>query len=314
MDIDIIDVSATNDELASLQEKLNLLNDLSRDLQNVRQLPKSLLQPHSGEARITLSRLEEFSTSLASPGVSSALDVASSREREDGTDVEDYRRLLTKPNPAAASRITPSPSFTPSRRGPQFLPPIHHPLQTQKTTLGTLPDFIRWHNRTNSPGATTLRIWVPAAAPKPANARASRKSLRVGASFVLRLVVPNVMHVAIRMGSAVKEDEPLRIMTVTCVGVNESKPRHAASEFAVYRMVTQHLARVLSERPDVSLAQFIDLLASYGNLFSQTCSVCGALLSRVGRHPPVARLWSADGLDTSGGRWQSRHVECCYVR
>lgn len=38
------------------------------------------------------------------------------------------------------------------------------------------------------------------------------------------------------------------------------------------------------------------------------------LLSRIGRLPPVVRLWASDGSDGTTGRWQARHMECMHVR
>lgn len=89
---------APTSELVELQARLNLLGDLSRQLQQVRSFTQSLLQPHSNEARKTLVNLDQFSSRILSPETQKALDIALSREQKDGTEVDEYRRALTKPS------------------------------------------------------------------------------------------------------------------------------------------------------------------------------------------------------------------------
>jgi hypothetical protein len=61
-----------------------------------------------------------------------------------------------------------------------------------------------------------------------------------------------------------------------------------------------------------------DMFASYSSLYRENCSACGVLLSRIGKTPPVARIWSRGGDDDNGigvpRRWMARHLECINTR
>lgn len=96
--MDSVASPAANTELVALQAQLSVLSELSRELQNVRSYTRSLLQPHSHEARKTLGSLQDFSASIVSSETQRALSTASARECEDGSEVDDYRRVLTKPS------------------------------------------------------------------------------------------------------------------------------------------------------------------------------------------------------------------------
>ena len=95
--LDSLTSNAPGTQLVALQSKLNVLTELSRELQNVRSFTKNLLQPHSGEPRKSFASLDAFSANVLSPEIQKALNTASSSEREDGNEVDDYRRALTKP-------------------------------------------------------------------------------------------------------------------------------------------------------------------------------------------------------------------------
>lgn len=152
---------------------------------------------------------------------------------------------------------------------------MQHPLSIQHISLATLPAFIREHNRSNLPHHGTLHIWHPSSIRKSQR----KTSLRTGSNFVLRFTLPNILHAAIRIAPSPTMDAPLRIMTVAFVGFNEvvsvqgrahrvkrssmvytslpQKPYHAASDYTVFRMVSQHVARAISERPAISLPLLI---------------------------------------------------------
>ena len=89
--------NAPSTKLLALQAKLNVLTELSRELQSVRSFTKTLLQSHSSEPRKTFASLDTFSANALSPEIQKALHAASLSEHEDGNEVDDFRRALTKP-------------------------------------------------------------------------------------------------------------------------------------------------------------------------------------------------------------------------
>jgi len=96
--LDSLTSNAPSTQIITLQAKLNALTELSRELQNVRSFTKTLLQPHSSsESRKAFASLDTFAASALSPEVQKALNAASLSEREDRNEVDDYRRVLTKP-------------------------------------------------------------------------------------------------------------------------------------------------------------------------------------------------------------------------
>lgn len=84
--------------LQQLQTQLAILNDAQRELQTTRTLTKSLFQSTPGETRRALQTLNAFQATALSDVTQGALRSASIREAEDGAEIDDYRRILTKPS------------------------------------------------------------------------------------------------------------------------------------------------------------------------------------------------------------------------
>jgi len=178
--------------------------------------------------------------------------------------------------------------------GPLLLPPVSGAL----VTLGSLPAFIREQNNKAS-SRVTLHIWT---APR------KKRRLGDGAPLVLRFGVRDLLCAYVRIAPG-GDEAPLRVMSVTCVGYGEVKAPHLYSDYTVLQQMSQHFARVLCERPDVSLGLLIELLWTYDSLrlFEEPCSSCGNILSAAGHLAPVGRIWGEEE-----GRWETRHLECFF--
>lgn len=88
-------MSNSSENLVALQAHLAVLCDLSSGLQNARSHTKSLFR--LPEYRTSLEDLIRFSGSLTSNESQEALKAGALAESADGSDVDTYRRIITKP-------------------------------------------------------------------------------------------------------------------------------------------------------------------------------------------------------------------------
>ncbi|KAG8871565.1 hypothetical protein FRB97_008572 [Tulasnella sp. 331] len=120
----------------------------------------------------------------------------------------------------------------------------------------------------------------------------------------------------------------LRTRKAVVFGLNEKRSPHLHSDFLIFKKLSQIFSSIISQRPNVPLPLLIELVSLYQNLYSTNCSVCGKVMSREDRLPPLQRLWQPiapsqtnvapkdDNVgdvkesQKSSGRWIPRHVGC----
>jgi hypothetical protein len=91
----VADESNWLQSLTSLQSQLNVLNDLLRGIQTVRSQTTSIFTLH--ETRKSLEELSSFTSTFLNDESQAALQAGYLRENADGSDVDLYRRAITKP-------------------------------------------------------------------------------------------------------------------------------------------------------------------------------------------------------------------------
>ncbi|KAG8935994.1 hypothetical protein FRC03_011446 [Tulasnella sp. 419] len=256
------------------------------------------------QIRLIHSQLQKFSESIATPQTQEALVAASKSEKTDATEIilesEDEarirakRRRITQP-----SDIADGPKLPSARPVLQAMPP--EDTQVDGLTLSTLPSFVRSIN--SDPELPSLNIWL-----------LDRSKKELTDHVTLTSKVPNVLCAYIRLQL---ESGFYKVRGVVVVGPREKKLPHSHSDFETYRRITQFFSGLLSENPNITLKPLMALIGTYSNLFSDTCVVCGKVLSAEGHHlPPVQRLWEPNAAAQSdegtapGGRWVSRHSSC----
>ncbi|KAF9518071.1 hypothetical protein BS47DRAFT_371105 [Hydnum rufescens UP504] len=182
-----------------------------------------------------------------------------------------------------------------SLNGPLVLPPRDHPSSqsSERLTLGLLPAFLRDYNRQPE---------------QKASVRLLRESRAAGPP-VLRVAIPGILVAYMKLAPVHVDNAALRVMSITFMGSSESRPPNGSSEYAVFQQATQHFARLLADRDDLPIGLLLDLLSTYDVLFSHGCVLCGTLLSRTRRLPPVGRLWNEDP-EEGEVPWQPCHIEC----
>ncbi|KIM68997.1 hypothetical protein SCLCIDRAFT_103907 [Scleroderma citrinum Foug A] len=160
---------------------------------------------------------------------------------------------------------------------------------------------------------------------------------------VLRFTISDVLTAYVSLVFRSEED-PLVVENVTVFGPRERKLPHEQSHYQVFRVLSQHIAKMLQSHPCVPLQTLMHALVSYRALFVDRCTSCQRVLSAEGHIPPVGRIWAqkdssnldgnhnqmgpkgpterdvptpepvqlGDVTDHSTGYWEPRHVTCLY--
>lgn len=87
--------TSSSDSLVALQAHLSVLTELSSSLHKARSQTKSLFR--TVNYRDALDDVTRFSGSLLVPASQEALRVSSLAESADGSEVDAYRRIISKP-------------------------------------------------------------------------------------------------------------------------------------------------------------------------------------------------------------------------
>lgn len=88
-------MSNSSENLVALQAHLAVLSDLSSGIQNARSHTKSLFKMH--EYRPSLAMIQRLRVSVESSESQEAFKSGALAETADGSDVDAYRRIITKP-------------------------------------------------------------------------------------------------------------------------------------------------------------------------------------------------------------------------
>ncbi|KAI6038488.1 hypothetical protein EDC04DRAFT_2569907 [Pisolithus marmoratus] len=113
---------------------------------------------------------------------------------------------------------------------------------------------------------------------------------KLSSPAILRFTIADVLTAYVSLIFA-REEDPLVIEKVTAFGPRERKFPHEQSDYQVYQVLSQHLAKMLQSHPRVPLQTLMQALVSYRTLFVDQCAVCQRVLSVEGHVPPVGRIW-----------------------
>ncbi|KAI0305421.1 hypothetical protein B0F90DRAFT_1625077 [Multifurca ochricompacta] len=315
--------------VSSVQSQIDVLTDLSKRLQTLRQFPGGLLRsehasganqvlqvPPSSTLKGTFSKsIEDLRTlhvAAMEERVQEALRAAVESERRDGTEIEDPQGQESQERRRSPSPESPKPFLVFQHKVASPFPPL---VGTLPLTLQDLPTYIREFNATHAK-KMLLHIYL-------ASGHESRK---VSVPVVLRFLIPDVLRMFITLGheegvdGTASETSALMVESLTVFGSREKasasrnraplhspyfqKPPHSQSEFIVFQKLSQWIVRALQSSPRVHVQGFMDMLVAYESLFLEKCSLCQRFLSAEGYLPPVARVRREDGA------WEPQHATC----
>ncbi|EAU91368.2 hypothetical protein CC1G_07403 [Coprinopsis cinerea okayama7 len=275
-----------------LQERIAALSDLYSQLQSIRHIPASFLKRPAALAptrsvRDEFQRVKEVAALVRSEAVQTALVEAEQSKRADPSNIDpNYRREHRK------RRRPPSPEspqpYVPVEKTPTtFFPP--EDLQGPLVAFDGLVPFVREYNKADKP--CRLHIWE------------RTREQRQERPRMLRFTIPDVLTAYISLGSPAATNNTVIVQTVTAFGPRERKAPHTQSDYTVYRLLSQEIAKMIRSEEQVPLKAILNLLEAYTGLFAEGCTVCNCVMTAEGHVPPVVRLCKA-------GRREAKHVTC----
>ncbi|KAI9511146.1 hypothetical protein F5148DRAFT_403250 [Russula earlei] len=297
--------------VSDVQSQIDLLSDLCKRLQTLRQLPSGVLRselvsgPNQVLPTLTLKDifgksaedLRTFHAAAIEGKVQDALRAAAESERRDATEIKDACEREGQKRRRSPTPESPRPYLPLQQKGASPFPPL--PAGALPLTLDDLPTYIREFNSTHAK-KVLLHIYLT---PGP-------ESRGVAVPLVLRVLIPNVLRAFITLAheegvaGAGSETPALMVESLTVFGSREKRPPHSQSEFIVFQKLSQWIVRVLQSSPRVPVQSFMDMLVAYENLFLEKCSHCQRFLSAEGYLPPVARVRQ------EYGSWEPQHGTC----
>ncbi|KAI9449398.1 hypothetical protein BJY52DRAFT_250661 [Lactarius psammicola] len=299
--------------ISNVQSQIDVLTDLSRRLQAVRQFPGGLLRSEhaSGENQVLQTPLsstlkgsfskyiEDIRTlrvAVVEEKVQEVLRTAAESERGDSTGIKDTREKETQKRQRSPTPESPRPYLAFQHKVSSPFPPLA--VDELPLTLRELPAYVREFNTTHT--KMLLHIYLAS----------GRESRNITVPVVLRFLIPDVLRAFITLGheegsnGAMSETPALMVESLTVFGSREKKPPHSQSEFTVFQKLSQWVVRMLQSSPRVPVQSFMGMLVAYESLFLEKCPLCQRFLSVEGYLPPVARVRRDDGT------WEPRHATC----
>ncbi|KIK67091.1 hypothetical protein GYMLUDRAFT_37131 [Collybiopsis luxurians FD-317 M1] len=282
-----------------VESQVQALSDLYNSIQNARDLPRELLNTAIVSNSLPLSspslslysqQLRDIAQTLRSDVVQSALRAANDSAQADGQNITNNVRRENRKRRRAPSPESPQPYIVPDSQSSGLFPSSKENMTPLKSH--EFMDYIRQFNKEHS--LCKLGIWQAI--------RSSSKGLKNPA--ILRFSIKDVMTAYLTVSYTASEPA-LCVENVTAFGPREKKLPHSQSEYSVYRILSQELARMIHSDPQVSLQLFMTLLCSYENMFTMRCDKCERVLSVEGHAVAVKRVWNEEK-----GEWEGRHTSC----
>ncbi|KAN0132054.1 hypothetical protein V8E53_010091 [Lactarius tabidus] len=298
--------------ISNAQSQIDVLTDLSRRLQALRQFPDSLLRSEhiSGENQVLqgplsstvkgsfskyVEDLRTLHVAMVEEKAQDVLRAAAESERKDSTAIKDTREKEKESQKRKRSPTpeSPRPYLALENKVSSPFPPLT--ADELLLTLKDLPAYVREFNATHT--KTLLHVYVSS----------GREPHNVAVPVVLRFLIPDVLRAFITLGheegsnGAVSETSALMGIHVF---TELQKPPHSQSEFTVFQKLSQWVVRMLQLSPRVPVQSFMSMLVAYESLFLEKCPLCQRFLSAEGYLPPVARVRRDDGT------WEPRHATC----
>ncbi|KAH9176769.1 hypothetical protein EDB89DRAFT_1939806 [Lactarius sanguifluus] len=300
--------------ISNVQSQIDVLTDLSRRLQAVRQFPSGLLRSEhtSGENQVLqvplsstlkgsfskyVEDLRTLHVAVVEEKVQEVLRTAAESERRDSNGIKDTReKEVTQKRQRSPTPESPRPYLAFQHKVSSPFPPLA--ADEIPLTLRELPAYVQEFNATHT--KMLLHIYLAS----------GRESRNITVPVVLRFLIPDVLRAFITLGheertnGAVPETPALMVESLTVFGSREKKPPHSQSEFTVFQKLSQWVVRMLQSSPCVPVQSFMGMLVAYESLFLEKCPLCQRFLSVEGYLPPVARVRRDDGT------WEPRHATC----
>ncbi|KAH8995725.1 hypothetical protein EDB92DRAFT_159622 [Lactarius akahatsu] len=300
--------------ISNVQSQIDVLTDLSRRLQAVRQFPSGLLRSEhtSGENQVLqvplsstlkgsfskyVEDLRSLHVAVVEEKVQEVLRTAAESERRDSNGIKDTReKEATQKRQRSPTPESPRPYLAFQHKVSSPFPPLA--ADEIPLTLRELPAYVQEFNATHT--KMLLHIYLAS----------GRESRNITVPVVLRFLIPDVLRAFITLGheertnGAVSETPALMVESLTVFGSRENKPPHSQSEFTVFQKLSQWVVRMLQSSPCVPVQSFMGMLVAYESLFLEKCPLCQRFLSVEGYLPPVARVRRDDGT------WEPRHATC----
>ncbi|KAH9083893.1 hypothetical protein EDB83DRAFT_57913 [Lactarius deliciosus] len=300
--------------ISNVQSQIDVLTDLSRRLQAVRQFPSGLLRSEhtSGENQVLqvplsstlkgnfskyVEDLRTLHVAVVEEKVQEVLRTAAESERRDSNGIKDTsEKEVTQKRQRSPTPESPRPYLAFQHKVSSPFPPLA--ADEIPLTLRELPAYVQEFNATHT--KMLLHIYLAS----------GRESRNITVPVVLRFLIPDVLRAFITLGheertnGAVSETPALMVESLTVFGSREKKPPHSQSEFTVFQKLSQWVVRMLQSSPCVPVQSFMGMLVAYESLFLEKCPLCQRFLSVEGYLPPVARVRREDGT------WEPRHATC----
>jgi len=293
--------------VSNVQSQIDLLGDLNKRLQTLRQLPGGVIRSElaSGPQALTLKDifgksaedLRTLHTEAIEGNVQVALKAAAESERRDGSEIRDFHERENQKRRRSPTPESPRPCLPLQQKVVAPFPPL--PTGTLPLTLKDLPTYILEFNSRHAK-KVLLHVYL----------EPGHESRSITVPLILRVLIPNVLRAFITLGheegidGAVSENPALVVESFTVFGSREKKPPHSPSDFIVFQKLTQWVVRVLQSSPRAPVQSFMDMLVAYENLFLDKCALCDRFLSAEGYIPAVARVRQEDGT------WEPQHGTC----
>ncbi|KAI0268793.1 hypothetical protein BC834DRAFT_821187 [Gloeopeniophorella convolvens] len=336
---DIVNAEDKQSALTSIQAQIDVLTDLSKRFQVLRQFPVGLLRnPHASKANAVLQQVSPTSTLKGSfaqsiedlrtlraaaveESAQAALRAATESEKKDSTDIKTARERQGMKRRRSLTPESPRPLLALRRKVPGPFPPL--PEGALPLTVKELPAFVRDFNATH---AKKIVLHVYLASP--------REARDITVPLVLRFLIPDVLKAFVNLGyeegvsGPASQTAPLMVENVTVFGSREKassrrvaahivtgaypaaqKPPHSQSEYIIFQKLSQWIVRMLQSSPRAPAQNIVEVLVAYKSLFLEKCSLCQRFLSAEGYLPPVARVWREKG---DSGAWESQHATCVH--
>ncbi|KAG8747827.1 hypothetical protein FRC10_011273 [Ceratobasidium sp. 414] len=218
--------------MPALETQVNVLASLITRLATVREVSAGNLPVH---LRSAITNVSSFAEELASSEVQDALATAETEQNLKATDLQNSRREIKRQR----KQVNTAP---PAKRPTTKTYP-YPPRATGQTdgvlTRDNLSAFVENFNRVNS--NASVSIWTPT------DSVATQHS-------TLRIVVPNVLvgYISLRDGRG--QDNSLKPDSVSVAGIREQR---AASEFAVFRLISQYIFKIMAENQGVAVPDLV---------------------------------------------------------
>ncbi|KAJ3545462.1 hypothetical protein NM688_g5624 [Phlebia brevispora] len=269
--MDTTTTTVKSSEMHVLEERINLLTDLSARVEKLRHAPAVLRLPSKSSLatnvlatppatllREGFEQLKDLSERLKSESTQNALKAAKDSEANDSTNLAlgNKRRNLKRTRLPSPESPQPFRAFQPKSTSLSFPPQADPPLRKE-----ALVKYIKEFNRKRT--GSRLHVWCASSRPHDGE---------LPSPLVIRFTIRDVVVVYLTLGF-VAPDSTIIVEGATAFGPREKveliiaiawttltlvqKPPHSQSDYAVYQILSQQIAKLLQTQPRVAFQQIV---------------------------------------------------------